>query len=151
MSEKTGKLDKRSAYGTLKSELIRWLTHLQHSDRSTILVGILDKEKDEFGRDVYSPQIEGSATARELPGIFDQVLTLQTFKAEDGTMHRAFVCRQDNQWGYPAKDRSGRLESIEAPDLGLLMKKIREGKRLDTTLITSLTADVSNNNKAETK
>lgn len=151
MSEKNGKLDKRSAYGTLKSELIRWLTHLQHSDRSTILVGILDKEKDEFGRDVFTPQIEGSATARELPGIFDQVLTLQTFKAEDGTMHRAFVCRQDNQWGYPAKDRSGRLETIEAPDLGLLMKKIREGKRLDTTLITSLTADVSNTNKAETK
>jgi hypothetical protein len=150
MSDKNGKLDKRAAYGTLKSELIRWLTHLQHSDRSTILVGILDKEKDEFGRDVYTPQIEGSATARELPGIFDQVITLQTFKTDTG-VQRAFVCRQDNEWGYPAKDRSGRLECVEAPDLGMLMRKIREGKRLDTTLITSLTADVSNNNKAETK
>ena len=150
-TDRNAKIDKRGAYGTLKQELIRWLTHLQHSDRSTILVGILDKEKDDFGRDVYTPQIEGAATARELPGIFDQVLTLQTFKAEDGTMHRAFVCRQDNQWGYPAKDRSGRLETIEAPDLGLLMKKIREGKRLDTTLITSLTAEVSNKPKAETK
>lgn len=149
-SEKTGKLDKRAAYGILKGELIQWLTHLQHSNRSTIIVGILDAEKDEFGRQVYTPQIEGAATARELPGIFDQVITLQVFKTDSGT-HRAFVCRQDNEWGYPAKDRSGRLETIEAPDLGLLMKKIREGKRLDNTLVTALPADVSTNQKAETK
>jgi hypothetical protein len=30
-----------------------------------------------------------------------------------------------NPWGYPAKDRSGRLELIEPPDLGRLLAKIR--------------------------
>ncbi|MDO8284896.1 MAG: hypothetical protein Q7T69_07815, partial [Rhodoferax sp.] len=29
-----------------------------------------------------------------------------------------------NSWGYPAKDRSGRLDAIEEPNLGRLMKKI---------------------------
>jgi hypothetical protein len=149
-ADRNAKIDKRGAYGTLKQELIQWLTHLQHSNRSTIIVGILDAEKDDFGRLVYTPQIEGAATARELPGIFDQVITLQLFKTDTGT-HRAFVCRQDNEWGYPAKDRSGRLETIEAPDLGLLLKKIREGKRLDSTLVTVLPSEVPNPKKAETK
>jgi len=34
------------------------------------------------------------------------------------------VCQTLNQWGYPAKDRSGRLDAIEEPDLGRLMRKI---------------------------
>jgi hypothetical protein len=29
-----------------------------------------------------------------------------------------------NPWGYPAKDRSGRLEQIEEPDLGKLLTKL---------------------------
>jgi hypothetical protein len=137
-SEKTGKLDTRGAYGLLGQEMVRWLTHLQHSPKSVILVGILDSEKDDLNRVTWNPQIEGSKTGRELPGIFDQVCTLQNFKTEDGQLYRGLCCHQQNPWGYPAKDRSGRLELIEAPHLGLLMKKIREGKRVDTTLITTL-------------
>ena len=30
-----------------------------------------------------------------------------------------------NPWNYPAKDRSGRLDMIEAPHLGRLLEKIR--------------------------
>lgn len=152
VSEKTGKPDQRGAYGLLGQEMVRWLTHLQHSDRSTIVVGILDGEKNDFNQMVWTPQIEGSKTGRELPGIFDQVVTLQVFPTEDGKTYRAFVCRQDNPWGYPAKDRSGRLENLEAPDLGALIRKVREGKRLDATLVTSLPARASENtNSGETK
>jgi hypothetical protein len=138
VSEKTGKPDNRAAYGTLGREMIRWLTHLQHAPMSIVVVGILDQEKDDLNRITWSPQIEGSKTGRELPGIFDQVVTIQNMKAEDGSMYRAFVCQQQNPWGYPAKDRSGRLELLEAPDLGALIRKIREGKRLDTTITTTL-------------
>ena len=138
LSEKTGKPDTRGAYGLLGREMIRWLTHLQHAPMSIVVVGILDGEKDDLNRLTWTPQIEGSKTGRELPGIFDQVVTIQNFKAEDGTQYRALVCQQQNPWGYPAKDRSGRLELIEAPDLGALMTKIREGKRVDTTITTTL-------------
>lgn len=140
MSEKTGKPDTRGAYGLLGREMMRWLTHLQHSNKSIVVVGILNREEDDLKRVTWVPQIEGAKTARELPGIFDQVITLQNFKTEDGQMYRGLCCQQQNQWGYPAKDRSGRLELLEAPDLGILMKKIREGKRLDTTLVTTLPA-----------
>ena len=138
MSEKTGKPDTRGAYGLLGREMIRWLTHLQHAPMSIIVVGILDKQEDDLKRITWVPQIEGSKTGRELPGIFDQVVTIQNFTAEDGTQYRALVCQQQNPWGYPAKDRSGRLEIIEAPDLGALMVKIREGKRVDSTITTTL-------------
>ena len=47
------------------------------------------------------------------------------FKAEDGSLQRGFVCQTLNPWGFPAKDRSGRLDMLEAPHLGRLMDKIR--------------------------
>lgn len=147
IAEKTGKQDVRAAYGLLGQEMIRWLTHLQHSSKSIVVVGILDRVEDDLRRVFWEPQIEGSKTAKELPGIFDQVLTLQNFTAEDGTMYRAFVCQQQNPWGYIAKDRSGRLEQIEPPHLGNLMKKIREGKRIDSSLVTALPSSEGSDNK----
>ena len=59
-----------------------------------------------------------------MPGIVDEVVTLTELKSDDGTSYRAFVCHTLNNWGYPAKDRSGRLDAIEEPDLGRLMEKI---------------------------
>jgi len=137
---KDGKPDTRGAYGLLGREMMRWLTHLQHSNKSIVVVGILNREEDDLKRVTWVPQIEGAKTGRELPGIFDQVITLQNFKTEDGQMYRGLCCQQQNPWGYPAKDRSGRLELLEAPHLGELMVKIREGKRLDTNLITTMPA-----------
>ena len=137
-SEKTGKPDTRGAYGLLGREMVRWLTILQHCPKDIIVVGILDSDKDELNRITHSAQVEGSKTARELPGIFDQVVTL-TMLEFDENQTRAFVCHQDNPWKYPAKDRSGRLEQVEPPDLGALIKKIRTGKRLDANLNTQLT------------
>ena len=139
VSEKTGKPDTRGAYGLLGREMVRWLTVLQHCPKDIIVVGILDSEKDELNRVVHSAQVEGSKTARELPGIFDQVVTLSLLKADNDQTYRAFVCHQDNEWGFPAKDRSGRLEAVEPPDLGALIKKIRTGKRLDAALNTTIT------------
>jgi hypothetical protein len=123
--------------------MMRWLTHLQHSSKSVIVVGILDKHEDDLRRVTWEPQIEGSKTGRELPGVFDQVVTIQNMTGPDGTMYRALVCQQQNPWGYPAKDRSGRLELLEPPHLGELIRKIREGKRLDAEIITTLPAKQS--------
>ena len=46
-------------------------------------------------------------------------------KGEGDILQRGFVCQTLNPWGYPAKDRSGRLDLIEPPHLGQLMDKIR--------------------------
>jgi len=131
-SEKTGKSDLRGAYGLHGREMIAWLTHLQHArGRNVIFVGILDEKLDDFNRKVFVPQIDGSKTGLELPGIVDQVMTLAEVKTDAPPgkppvpSFRGLVCQTLNPWGYPAKDRSGRLEMLEPPDLGRLFAKIR--------------------------
>jgi hypothetical protein len=123
-SEKTGKPDNRGAYGQLGQEMITALTHLQHvRDKHVIYVAILEEKTDDFNRRFYQLQLEGSKTALELPGVLDEVVTLAILKADDGTNYRGFVTRADNPFGYPSKDRSGRLDAIEEPNLGKLIAK----------------------------
>ena len=124
-SDKTGKPDSRGAYGLMGQEMIAWLTHLQHTRRKNVwFVGILDEKLDDFNRRVFSLQVDGSKTGLELPGIVDEVVTLAEIKGDDCASYRAFVCHTLNEWGYPAKDRSGRVQSVEEPHLGHLMQKI---------------------------
>ncbi|WP_085440391.1 ATP-binding protein [Magnetofaba australis] len=126
-SEKTGKPDNRGAYGLHGQEMIAWITHLQHTRGKNVwFVGILDEKTDDFNRRFFAPQIEGAKTGLELPGIVDQVITMAEVRPEEGDAYRAFVCHTLNPWGYPAKDRSGRLEMIEEPHLGRLMEKIHQ-------------------------
>ena len=125
-SEKTGKPDTRGAYGLHGQEMIGWLTHLQHTRGKNIwFVGILDEKLDDFNRKIFQPQIDGSKTGLELPGIVDQVVTMAEITAGDGQAFRAFVNHTLNPYGFPAKDRSGRLSSLEEPHLGKLMAKIK--------------------------
>lgn len=135
MSEKTGKPDTRGAYGLHGREMLGWLAQMQHARRANIvLVGILDTKEDDYGRTVYQAQIEGSKVGRELPGIVDQVITMAELKTDEGELYRAFVCTSLNAFGYPAKDRSGRLAQVERPHLGELFAKIRTGKRSDVLM-----------------
>ena len=132
-SEKTGKPDPRGAYGLLAREVIGLLKHLQHAQGKTVIfVGILEKVTDEFNRTTWQPQLEGGKAGRELPGIVDQVISMSLFAAEEDSWRhdperadvRRLVCRAGNPFGLPAKDRSGRLDVTEAPDLGALLAKI---------------------------
>ena len=125
-SDKTGRPDVRGAYGLHGREMIGWLTHLQHTRAKNVwFVGILDEKLDDFNRRFFAPQIDGSKTGNELPGIVDEVITMAEMTDDGGKPYRAFVCQTLNQWGFPAKDRSGRLDPVEEPHLGRLMEKIR--------------------------
>jgi hypothetical protein len=124
-SERTGKKDTRGAFGLHGREMIAWLNELQHArGKSVFFVAILEKVTDEFNRAEFQIQLEGGKTGRELPGIVDQVLTYQFIDFGDGAPTRAFVCTSPNSWGWPAKDRSGRLDQIEKPHLGELIAKL---------------------------
>jgi len=135
-SERTGKKDVRGAYGLHAREMIAWLQHLQHArGKNVIFVAILEKVTDEFNVATWQPQMEGARTGRELPGIVDQILTMNWVDFGDGVTTRAFVCTAPNPWCYPAKDRAGRLEQIEEPHLGkLITKLIGPGNRKPFTI-----------------
>jgi len=137
-SDKTGKPDTRGAYGLLAREVIGLLKHLQHAQTKTVIfVGILERVTDEFNRATWQPQMEGGKAGRELPGIVDQVITMSLFAADgDGWRHepergevRRLVCRAGNPFALPAKDRSGRLDVTEPPDLGALLSKINSTRK----------------------
>ena len=137
-SDKTGKPDTRGAYGLLAREVIGLLKHLQHAQAKTVIfVGILERVTDEFNRTTWQPQMEGGKAGRELPGIVDQVITMSLFARDgDGWRHepergedRRLVCRSGNPCGLPAKDRSGRLDVTEPPDLGALLSKINATRK----------------------
>jgi hypothetical protein len=125
-SERTGRKDTRGAYGLHAREMILWLNQLQHARaKNVIFVGILERVVDEFNRAEWQLQSEGSKTSRELPGIVDQIITYQFLDFGDGKPPvRGFVCSNPNVWNFPAKDRSGRLDQIEQPDLGKLLTKL---------------------------
>ncbi len=124
-SERNGKPDTRGTYGLLGREMVGWLKQWQHSPRVNVwLVGLLNEVKDDFGRISHVMQVEGSKTALEAPGITDQVVSMVSLQPDEGNPYRAFVTHAVNPWGYPAKDRSGRLDMIEEPHLGKLMDKI---------------------------
>lgn len=133
-SEKTGKPDNRGAYGLHGKEMIDWITQLQHTpEKNVILLGILDEKVDDYNRRTFEAQIDGSKVGREMPGIFDQVISmvqLDTYNGQPCEPYRAFVTQTLNKWGYPAKDRSGRLDLIERPDLGYVLGKLKAGSRV---------------------
>jgi hypothetical protein len=132
-SDRTGKPDVRGAYGLLGREVIQALKHLQHARGKTVIfVGVLEKVTDEYGASSWVPQMEGTKAGRELPGIVDQVISMQLFgkDVDDAwtldvtSTDRRLVCKSGNPWGLPAKDRSGRLDMTEPPDLAALLAKI---------------------------
>lgn len=134
-AEKTGKPDTRAAYALLASEMMGWLNQFQHiPNKDVIFVGLLEPRTDEFQKQTWHLQCEGSKTALELPGILDEVISmvpgpmkagLHGNPVPDSQGNRVFVCQTLNPFGYPAKDRSGRLDVSEPAHLGNLLKKIR--------------------------
>ncbi len=120
-----GVKDLRGAYGLHAREMLMWLHQLQHvREKTVVFLGILEKTVDEFNRSESALQMEGSKTGREIPGIVDEIITMNWIDFGDGVPVRAFVCTSPNPWIYPAKDRAGRLEQIEKPHLGELIIKL---------------------------
>jgi len=127
-SEKTGKPDTRGMYGLLGDEVVAWANHWKHvPDKHLFLTCLMNQVTDDVGRTSWAFQLNGGRTIRELPGIVDLVITMATVDFGEAGKHRAFVTQQQNQWGYPAKDRSGVLDPIEQPHLGNLIAKITAG------------------------
>jgi hypothetical protein len=125
-SERTGAKDLRGAYGLHAREFLLWLYQLQHARaKHVVFIGILEKVFDEFNRPLgFQVQMEGAKVPREIGAIVDEFIVMDFIDFGNGKPTRAFVCTSPNPWGYPAKDRSGKLEQIEEPHLGKLLAKL---------------------------
>jgi AAA domain len=134
-SERTGAKDLRAAYGLHARELLLWLHQLQHvREKHVVFVGILERLTDDFNRQLgFQVQMEGAKVPREIGAIVDEFIVMDwiQFDGRDEPQ-RAFICTSPNRWGFPAKDRSGRLAQVEEPHLGKLLTKIVGQRKSDS-------------------
>lgn len=122
-AEKKRNKDPRQAYGAMQdqmADLVRAFRDLP--GRHVYISAKLEKNKDDQSRIYYGPAMPGQKTGPALPYYFDEVFALRVEKNEDGQTVRALQCAPDGLWS--AKDRSGRLDAYEAPDLGAIITKI---------------------------
>jgi GTPase SAR1 family protein len=133
-----GRKDLRAVYGLHARDMVGWLNQLQHArERTVVFIAVLEKNVDDFNVATWQPQIEGGKTGRELPAIVDEIITMTWIDFGDRKPVRAFVCTNPNPFGYPAKDRSGKLEQIEPPNLGALIEKLTgSGQRKPFTVVS---------------
>lgn len=129
-----GGFDNFGAYRLIGTELCTAFKHVQRRrDKNIIFAGILQQAT---GGGHWEPQVHGNVAPREIPGIFDVIVSgvlvvstqsgvfLAEGQPQELPRHRILVCRQLNPWGLPAKDRTSRLAMLETPDLGQLLAKM---------------------------
>jgi phage nucleotide-binding protein len=122
-AEKKIAKDVRQAYGALQeqmTDIIRAFRDL--SNKNVYFTAKCEKSADEAGRILYAPSMPGAKLGQQLPYFVDEVLALRVEKDQEGVPKRALMCESDGLW--QAKDRSGKLDAWEAPDLGSIIRKI---------------------------
>jgi phage nucleotide-binding protein len=122
-AEKKAAKDPRQAYGAMQeqiADIIRAFRDLP--GKHVYMSAKLEKSQDETGRVLYAPSMPGNKTGQSLPYFFDEVLALRVERDAEGVVQRALMCDSDGLW--QAKDRSGKLDAWEAPDLGQIIAKI---------------------------
>jgi phage nucleotide-binding protein len=125
--EKKVNKDGRAAYGEMDVQMTEIIRAFRDMPGHHVYMSAkLEKQSDETGRMMYFPSLPGNKTAQKLPYFFDEVLALRVEKDAEGVTQRALMCDSDGLW--LAKDRSGKLDDWEAPDLGAIIRKIGGAK-----------------------
>ena len=121
--EKRVNKDGRAAYGEMAVQVMEIMRAFRDVKGKHIYFSAkCEKSQDETGRMLYAPSMPGSKLAQQIPYLVDEVFALRVEKDSEGNAQRALMCASDGLW--QAKDRSGKLDAWEAPDLGAIIKKI---------------------------
>ena len=116
--------DPRQAYGQLNDEmasLIRGFRDIEH--RHVYFSAKQARITDEHsGITTYTGMMPGKTLLQGLSYYFDEVFCLRIGEDDDGDEFRYLQTSPDIS--YEAKDRSGKLDKMERPDLGFIINKI---------------------------
>lgn len=116
--------DPRQAYGELLEKM--GVTIRAFRDFSGKHVYMTAKQEsvldDGSGIRLNGPSMPGSKLGQQLPYLFDEVFHLGINKDNNGKSFRYLRTEPDLQ--YEAKDRSGRLNPVEPPDLTYIINKV---------------------------
>lgn len=91
-------------------------------DINVVMIALAKRDKDEMNRKIMSIDLQGKISD-QLPGYMDVVAFMHTFTNEDNEKKRYLATQPTDH--YIAKDRSGKLDEFEEPNLAAIAKKIR--------------------------
>ena len=122
-SEKAANKDPRKAYGEMQDVMAAMIRSFRDLPKHVYFSAKLEKSQDEMGRILYAPSMPGQKLGQLLPYYFDEVLALRVERDAEGNTVRTLQAQPDGLWA--AKDRSGKLDPYNAPDLGQIINTIR--------------------------
>jgi hypothetical protein len=124
IAEKASAKDPRQAYGAMSDNVAAMVRSFRDLPGKHVYMSAkLEKSQDELGKVHYAPSMPGNKAGQALPYQFDGVYALRVEKDEHGKNVRMLMTDTDGLWS--AKDRSGKLDQWELPDLGAIINKIR--------------------------
>tara|TARA_R110000824_G_scaffold354575_2_gene541699 strand:- start:685 stop:1389 length:705 start_codon:yes stop_codon:yes gene_type:complete len=116
--------DQRKPYGELAQIMEVFIKRFRDlPDTHVVMTAKLDSVQDGASNAMlYGPGMPGQKTGKALPYMFDLVGALQVHKDNEGKLIRTLQTNRDGQWD--AKDRSGKLDIYELPNLAHIKSKI---------------------------
>lgn len=121
-AEKAKAKDPRQAYGALQDTMNILIRSFRDLPMNVYFSAKMEKVQDDTGRVYFGPSAPGTKVAQSLPYFFDEVFALRVELDQEGRPSRWLQTVLDST--YIAKDRSGKLEAYELPDLGAVIGKI---------------------------
>lgn len=107
-------------YAKKMRSLVKTFRDLPHYN---VIFTALDKaEKDDNGRRYMAVDVSGKISSK-LPAFFDEVFWLHIEDAKDAQQRFLLTSTREN---VVAKDRSGKLDTLEPPNMSLIVQKIRK-------------------------
>ena len=119
--------DPRQAYGMLNDELDQELKKWRHLNSKHVYI-TCKQELIQIGEGgaQYAPSMPGKQLPQQMPYWGDELFALRIVNDDQGKQGRWLQTQPDMQ--YYAKDRSGKLQPFEEPNLTNIFNKIQGGQ-----------------------
>ena len=145
-----GNIHPQAAYGAMADVLMPLIKKFRDlPGRHVYFIAKSKRVKDDFtGITSWMPSMPGQQLGPALPYLFDFVLPMRIGETEKGGEYRYLQTKADIQW--EAKDRSGKLNAIEEPNLTKLFnkalgKKQKKSAKTEKGDSTNVTEDEAGN------
>ena len=138
--EKRRNKDARAAYGNVNESMTKLLR--AYRDLKMHVVFLAKSERTiADGIPNFEPKMVGTKLGQAVTYFFDEVLALRIIEDQDeeGNVIKRRWLQTETGQGHVAKDRSGKLNPFEEPNLTKLIDKLGFGKAKQTTQEEPLT------------
>lgn len=122
-NEKSQTKDPRQAYGETVDQMGKLIRAFRDLPYNVLMTSKQERIKDEMtGSLLYCPSMPGQKLSQQLPYFFDFVFAYRVEKNSDDELVRVLQTNRDAT--HEAKDRSGKLDMYEAPNMAAIRNKV---------------------------